>query len=497
MKKDFNMKERRDFLKLSASYGGMMALSSMGLPSSLFANAPAFDDYKAIVVVLMHGGNDSINMFIPSGDDPLKGYDNYASIRSSLKVNNLDLSSKLGNETNPYSLNDSISSSYLKGFYKSDVIDGLATNALMPELAKLINDGNIAVVSNVGNLIQPTSREDVLNKTKPLPPFLYSHNSQRKLIFNGQANKLNKKGWAGAIADNWKNINNGSVYGMNISLSGVSHLLYGRNTNPLILKPKKITKYNYINSDVQRELYNKWINLEKNNIFETLYSNKRKHSFDVQDTIINDWDNQSPNFTSKNTYNEDLFSLPSNETLGISSNDSVQDNLLKQFKAVAKLAYIGKNKGLKRQIFYVKQGGYDTHSNQAQKHATLLRELSLGLGDFYSSLKDTNMENEITTFNISDFGRSIGNNGDGTDHAWGAHHFVMGGSVKGGLYGELPDLTLGGINDASNKGRLIPNISMSQYFNTIIKWFGADEATIRSIFPEIDNFSLKNIGFMR
>jgi uncharacterized protein (DUF1501 family) len=106
------------------------------------------------------------------------------------------------------------------------------------------------------------------------------------------------------------------------------------------------------------------------------------------------------------------------------------------------------------------------------------------------------MEDEVTTFNLSDFGRSIGNNGDGTDHAWGAHHFVLGGAVTGGLYGKLPDLTLGGVDDISSKGRLIPSTSMSQYLGTIVKWFGADEAMLNGLFTERGNFTEKDLGFM-
>jgi len=492
--------KRREFLKFTNQYASLVALSSMGMPLSLWAEeSENLTGYKALVVVLQHGGNDSINMFVPSGTDSKKGYENYASIRTTLAVANRDLSSgliqkdgKLKLSSNPYAQNGKIVNAYTKGFYKHSNILGLATNALMPELAYLANQGKVAMVANAGNLIKPTSREEIRAKTATLPPYLYAHNHQRRLAFNGVASTLKHKGWAGLLADHWSDVNGGSIYGINISLNGVSHLLYGKESEPLILKSSGPIQYQRI----RRDVYNKWLETAHADKYKSLYTRLRQHSFSMQDTLVDDWENNGPLFTSTNAYGGKLFSLPSKATLGIAGSDKVQDKLVKQLHAVAKLAYIGKNRGLKRQIFYVVQGGYDTHANQAKGHAGLLRELSLGLGDFQLALADMGMENEVSTFNLSDFGRSIGNNGDGTDHAWGAHHFVMGAAVKGGLYGTLPDLTLGGPDDASNKGRLIPSTSMSQYLGTIVKWFGANDAMLNSLFPERHYFKTTDLGFM-
>ena len=492
--------KRRDFLKLTSSISSLAALSSLGIPLSLFAeDSDTETSYKALVIVLQHGGNDSINMLIPSGSDAKKGYDNYATIRTSLAVAKNDLSTlltqsegKLALSSSPYEENGNISEAYTKGFYKHSNIDGLATNGMMPEFADLVNQGKVAMVANTGNLIEPVTKSQIDSDIANLPPYLYSHNSQRKLLFNGVASTLNRNGWAGLLADDWTGINGDSIYGINISLSGVSHLLYGQESEPLVLKPTGPTKYSYVN----RSAYDAWLATEQSDPHKNLYNTMRQHSFVMQDTILDDWENNVPIFSSKNAYGEELFSLPNNTTLGIGNSDTVDDKLLEQFEAVAKLAYIGKNSGLKRQVFYVSQSGYDTHANQSDNHSGLLRELSMGLGDLQLALAEMGMENEVTTFNISDFGRSIGNNGDGTDHAWGAHHFVVGGAVTGGLYGTLPDLTLGGEDDASKKGRLIPTTSISQYLGTIVKWFGADDTTLNSLFPELTNFTQTDLGFM-
>ncbi len=494
------MKTRREFLKLTGSYAG---LAAMGIPLSLFADDGAtLTGYKALVVVLQHGGNDSINMFVPSGTDVKKGHPNYASIRSErLTVANNDLTAglsttdgKLTLATNPYEKNADITQAYTKGFYRHSNIDGLASNGMMPEFAHLVNQGKVAMIANAGNIIAPATKADFENNSANAvrPPYLFSHNNQRKLLFNGVASTLSRKGWAGLIADQWSSINGNSVYGFNIGIKRGVHLLYGENSEPLVINASGPTSYRSIN----RPLYDNWLGLSESERFKGLYAKLRKHSLDVQDVLVNDWDNNAPTFSSTNVYGGELFSLPNVSTLGIATEGKVDDGLLVQLKAVAKLAKIGKDSGLKRQIFYVQQGGYDTHANQAEGHSSKLRELSLGLGDLQSALTEMGMEDEVTTFNLSDFGRSIGDNGDGTDHAWGAHHFVLGGAVTGGLYGTLPDLTLSGEDDISQKGRLIPTTSMSQYLGTIVKWFGADETMLNELFPERVNFTEQDLKFM-
>jgi uncharacterized protein (DUF1501 family) len=280
---------------------------------------------------------------------------------------------------------------------------------------------------------------------------------------------------------------------MNIAIKRSEHLFYGNLTTPLVIDSRGPSSYKRI----VRNLYDNFLNTQENDKFLRYYNEIKKHSFEMQDTLVDDWENNSPIFSSTNAYNGELFSYPSDDMLDQKNGTSKADtSMLRDLNAVAKLAYIGKNRGLKREIFFVYDGGYDTHSNQKNQHSRKLRGLSLGLGDFYKALKEMGMENNVTVFNISDFGRSSGDNGDGSDHAWGGSYFVLGGSVKGGLYGEMPDLRLGSKDDLTKKGRLIPTTSMSQHYATILKWFGVDEELMDYILPELKNFSQKNLGFM-
>ena len=363
---------------------------------------------------------------------------------------------------NPYNSNNSLKEGYLKGFYKHKGLN-VATNSLMPEVAHLVNKGKVAVVLNCGNLIAPATKSELLSGAKLKPPFLFAHNHQTRLVMNGEAGVLKYSGWAGRLFDNWIDVNNGDIYGMNISIGRGEHLFYGEKTTPITIGTKGIQKYSYL----KRELYENYLKLEESDIFQNLYKNKRKHSFKMEEIISDDFDNNSPTFSSLNSYGDKLFSIPTDKQLQQDSSLTADIDVLQKLEAVAKLVYIGKNRGLKRQIFFIYDGGYDTHSSQTSQHAKKLRGLSLGIGDFYKAMEELKMEKEVTLFNISEFGRSSGDNGDGTDHAWGGSYF-----------GTMPDLTLGSDDDLTKKGRLIPTLSFSQYYATLIKWFGANDISL-------------------
>jgi uncharacterized protein (DUF1501 family) len=477
--------KRRDFLKL-----GILSI----LPK--FSFAKEFDDYKALVIIYLAGGNDSLNMFIPCSEDSFKGYEAYAKARDNIRVKNNILSLETDSEgnlllhsgsDNPYYVDNQMEHAYLKGFYKHKDL-GLATNAVMPEIAHLINKNKIAIINNCGNLIMPATKEELLSKQKPSPPFLFAHNFQTTLMFNGESSVLNYTGWAGRLSDMLYNVNDSDIYALNVSLDGNTHLFDSVKTKPMILPSYGIVKYN----NIKRELFENFISIKSDKVGD-FYKSLKKHSLILQDVLKKDFEN-SYEFNSLNPYGLTIFSPPTAEILGERYLKTSLD-LLKPLHSIAKWIDIGINRNLKRQIFYLTLGGFDTHSAQNKQHSSLLRGLSYSLGDFYLALEELGIENKVSVMVISEFGRSLGENGDGTDHAWGSSMFVLGGDIKGGMYGDLIDLRLGGDDDISNKGRFIPKISFTQYYATVLRWFGLDENELDIIFPELKNFDIRDLNF--
>ena len=162
-----------------------------------------------------------------------------------------------------------------------------------------------------------------------------------------------------------------------------------------------------------------------------------------------------------------------------------------QLKMAAKMISISDQIGVKRQVFFTALGGFDTHGDQNTDHPVLLRDLSKAMDAFYKATVELGVAAQVTTFTSSDFGRTLKNNEQGTDHAWGNHHFIMGGAVKGGdCYGKYPRVTLSGPDDTGDEGRWIPTTSVDQYAATLAKWFGVSATDIPLVVPNIGRFAL-------
>ncbi|OQX02330.1 MAG: hypothetical protein BWK73_43090 [Thiothrix lacustris] len=537
MSHQHDLYSRRHFLKLLLGSSALGAVGQLALMQKAAATAPGFSDYKALVCVFLKGGNDSFNMLLPIGGDAKTGYAAYAATRGSLAITNnpLDLNTistsgtnlnngNLGiDSANPYYVNGSEETAYLKGFYGlSGKGIELGVNAVMPELAQLINDNKASVIANIGTLVQPVSRAQILAKTAKLPVFLFAHNHQQRILQTGQADNLTGIGWAGKIADQWQGINNNSLLGLNISYSGNDRMLIGNKSSPLILNPSTPPRYTEMVagsgapsddriaafkalSGIENTSPSGKVSFDSTNTFnaedefQRVYASMSQKSFNTFDQLYNTWTTNNITYQSTGSYGEPLFSQLSPNYLGF--NGSIQGGLISQLEAVAKMIHLaatGKfnNNAFNRQIFLVSLGGFDTHATQASKHPLLLRELSVGLWKFQKALEELGHANKVTTFTMSDFGRTMSNNGDGTDHAWGAHHIIMGGdgqgtvgNFQGGqMIGRLPDVTLAGADDHDKQGRMIPGLAQDQLNATLCRWFGANESMLASIFPNLSHF---------
>jgi len=169
-----------------------------------------------------------------------------------------------------------------------------------------------------------------------------------------------------------------------------------------------------------------------------------------------------------------------------------------QLEAVAKIIEAQTTIGASRQIFLVKLGSFDTHTNQLNTQGNLLTQLGTAMAAFDTAMTSIGTANNVTTFTLSDFSRTFKPNiNNGSDHAWGNHHLIMGGAVKGqAFYGTMPDLTLGGPDDAGVDGRWIPTTSVDQYAATLASWFGVSATDLTTVLPNLSAFSVQNLGFV-
>lgn len=526
-----NKLNRRNFMKFLLGSSALGAAGQLGFMTQAQAATPAFSDYKALVCIFMKGGNDSFNMLIPMGADPANSYDTYAGIRGNLAVSQNPLnaamlaSGTLGNgSNNPYYAGGSLEDAYRAGIYDlSDQSIGLGVNGVMPELAQLISTNQASVMANIGTLVRPVSRAEIQAKTADLPVFLFAHNHQQRILQTGQADNLGDIGWAGKIADYWQGVNGSSPFGMNISYAGNNRMLIGKESSPLVLnagKPPRLSEMVNGGSHADKDRIALFkalqgrentsatgnLSFESSKAFNSddplqrLYGDMLDKSYSTFEELYQVWNENDVGYQSTGPYGESLFANPGNADLGLVTNTS--GRLIAQLESVAKMIHLSAsgafgNIPFKRQVFMVDLGGFDTHSAQLSKHPLLLRELSMGLWKFQKAMDELGHANKVTTFSMSDFGRSMSNNGDGTDHAWGGHHIVMGGdgqsapgNLQGGqMLGSLPDIRLGGNDDHKEKGRIIPSTSQDQLNATLCRWFGVDESMLAGVFPNLANFA--------
>ena len=371
-------------------------------------------------------------------------------------------------------------------------------HALLPEFARLYGERRMAVVSNTGTLIRPTTRSDYLGETA-LPQALFAHNTQQKLWQTGAGivNGSNALGWGGAIGEHAENCNGRIALPSSFSIGGSSDWLASAKSNYVSLNADVAVERMFGYDDISD-----WIPRGERlagigDTLDALIAQGRSESNPLMRRGIADAVGRASDATAS------LHSALQENSLDAIPLDRL-NKLASQLHLVARLIASREQLGMQRQVFFVLMGGFDTHSNQLERQPVLMQELNTAIGLFQNAVDGMGLADSVTAFTASDFGRTLTSNGNGTDHGWGGHAFVFGGAVDGGrVVGETPSYAArdnpddAGEDDGSFAGRLIPQISVTQYAATLSRWMGMDEADITRAMPDLANFADTDLGLFR
>ena len=450
---------RRAFLR------NVGAMSAFGLASRLDlvnfiaeAGAQTAPDYKALVCVFMFGGNDGNNTLIPIDS---AGYGQYAAVRPASSGINLAQASLLPiqpvNLGMPFGLHPAL-----------------------PELQTLFAQKKMAILANVGTLLQPTTKSQYNAGVRPLS--LYSHADQQSQWQSAISSSAAGTGWGGRLADKVASFNGASGFPVVTSLDGTVLFTTGMATVPLTIPVSgSFALSGYSGSaaaNARLAAVQQLLTQGSANTFVTGANAIGSQALQLSATV-------NPILANTNSTLAPIFATQ-------------QTGTANQLYQVAKMIEARAATGAKRQIFFVQLGSFDTHGDQTNRQQNLFAELSPALKAFYDATVALGVSAQVTTFTLSDFGRTFQPaSGGGTDHAWGSHHFIIGDSVKGGsMYGLYPQLVLAGPSDAETEGRWLPSTAVDQYGATLARWFGVGSADLGAVFPNLAKFPTSDLGFM-
>lgn len=441
---------RRSFIRYAslAAAGNVFGLRPFG---ALNALAQSATDYKALVCVFLYGGNDANNTLIPFDT---AGYANYAAIRGPLVLPQNTL-------------------------LPLTPLPNFALNPNLPDVQSLFNSGTVAIVANVGTLVEPTTRAQYL-AGQTVPINLFSHADQQLEWQNAAQSSATPTGWAGRIADTLSaNYNANASIPMITSVAGDTLFCNGVDTTPVSVSPGNLGGASCSEGAA---------------CASRLETAQALLSFSSGLTLVQADNNITSNaYSYAKTLMDAVQSIAPLQTIFPSNN-----GLAAQLKQIAQIIQVRSALGVQRQIFFAGLGNFDTHAGQVTLQGKLLAQVSPALAAFYQATQELNVASNVTTFTMSDFSRAFQPNSLlGSDHAWGSHHFVMGGAVKGGkMYGTFPTIALGGPDDSGSNGRWVPSTGAVQYAATLAQWFGVSTAQLPLVFPTIANFPTNNLGFV-
>lgn len=478
---DLENHTRRAFLRRASNLAVAGVATPLAVNLAALGEAAAFNanDYKALVCVFLYGGNDYANTVVTY--DAAR-HARYAQLRGGATGQSLVIPRA------------SLAATELK---PNVALPGGAQYALAPEMtamARIFNEGRLAVQLNVGPLIRPLTRRQFEQGVLSQPPKLFSHNDQQS-VWQAQGAEGSTTGWGGNIGD-LALTSNGNAMFTCISVSGNAVFLSGRNAlqfqcskaGAVAFGALRGTEWgNFLYQPAMRDAFSRLIQSRHSHVLGEEYNKITRRSLASESQI-----------TSALSRVNLRTPFPANNSLA------------DQLKIVARLIGGRNTLGAKRQVFMVSLEGFDVHDTMATRQPALLKRLSEALGAFDGALLELGVADKVTTFTASDFGRTLTLNGDGTDHGWGGHQFVMGGSVKGkAFYGAVPPLSVGNTDSPDDQwhvgqGRLLPSTSVDQFAATLARWFGVADSELYGVLPNLANFGDRagrpdypvNLGFM-
>ena len=432
------------------------------LPSHSASLLAPNDDYKALVCIFLAGGNDSFNMLVPRDNSH---YNEYAAIRADLALPQGDLLpiTQVNGDGREYGIHPS-----------------------MPEVAQLFNNGRLIFVPNVGTLVEPTTKAGIESGLANLPLGLYSHSDQ---IMHWQTSVPDKRtgfGWGGRTADLLHAVNDDDTISMNISLAGTNLFQTGTNITEYSIVPWGDGAIQVYGHDdiwwsrhvLQNAAIESMLDLAYQNLFEQTFADSTRSAIDGSNLFASAIANVSPFVT-----------------------QFAENELSESLAMVAKTIAARQTLGFRRQTFFVMFGGWDHHDEVLDSQMAMLSVVSKAMKEFDDAMTELGIQNQVTTFTASDFGRTLTSNGQGSDHAWGGNHMVMGGVNGRKIYGDYPSLYEDNPLD-TGRGRLIPTTSCDEYFAELALWFGVTPGELTTVFPNIGRFydpisgSRMPIGFL-
>lgn len=448
--------QRRAFLQRSATMTaalgtvGSFALN-LATIGEVAAQTSGNSDYKALVCVFLVGGNDYGNTLIPFDTT---NYNAYQAIRGSLAY---PQSALAGTALTP-----------------KVPLPNARQMALAPELAPLkaiFDAGKMSVLLNIGSLIEPITLAQYFANSAAIPPKLFSHIDQQNFWQSSNPNGATS-GWGGRIGDLFLSGNGGSLFTA-MSING----------NATFLSGNSVAQYDTTTSGAIK------MSGISGSLFGSALGSKALLSLTTQ-TRSNVLENAYTAMVQKSVAGTAQMSTALAGIPAITTPFDQSNSLAKQLQMVAKLIAARGSLNVKRQVFFVSLGGFDNHDGLATAHPPLLTAVANALSSFYNATVELGVANQVTTFTASDFGRTLAINGDGADHGWGSHHFVLGGAVAGQSFqGVAPAIAVNGPDDVG-QGRLLPTTAVDQLGAALASWFGVSAGNLSTVLPYSGNFDL-------